>query len=137
MSDEFERPNRVLIVDDELDESLWEYAVVTAPYTFFTISTGGHNALRKLDKFNYNMDAAVIDLSMPDMDGLSLTKEIRKQEDLRSKAHPLKIFWCTGIDVPQDPTLAEAFDKYRVVEVLRKPITPMEIISRVHQYIIT
>ncbi len=133
-NDGLPRGDRVMIVDDEIEYDLWEYAARMTPASI-TVSSGGLHALKKLEKFNYNMDAVVLDLSMPDKDGLSLTKEIREQEDLRSKAHPIKIFWCTGIDVPGDPTLSHAFEEYRVTEVLRKPITPDEIMRRVYQYI--
>lgn len=129
------RPPRVMVVDDEIDIEMWEYTVRTVPDTILTISSGGLHALKKLEGFNYDVDAIVIDLSMPDKDGLSLTKEIREQEDIRSKDHPMKIFWCSGSDISTNPTLGHAFEEYQVTAALIKPITPDEIMRAVHEYI--
>lgn len=127
---------RIMIVDDELDLDLWERAVLIVPDSLFIPSMSGLTALQMLDKYNYALDAVVIDLSMPDKDGLSVTKEIREQEqDIRSKTHPIKLFWCTGTDIQDDPTLSEAFRKYDVTAVLMKPITPDEVIRKVKDYL--
>jgi CheY-like chemotaxis protein len=68
---------------------------------FVSIKEGGLSALKFLHELNYDLDAIVMDLSMADMDGITLTRHIRQNENLRSKAHPIKIFWYTAW--PFDP----------------------------------
>lgn len=127
---------RIMIVDDDLDMApLYEYAGNVSDL-IFAIKGGGLSALRHLNDINYDVDAVIIDLSMPDMDGLTLTEQIRRNESLRSKAAPIRIFWFTGWpfnpDNPVDPiTLAKA--DCNVERIFTKPATPMEIINEVKQ----
>lgn len=126
------RETRILFADDDLDLlRLVEHCGGT-PDTIIT-NSGGLTALRSLDALNYEVDAAILDLSMPDRDGVSVTQDIRREESIRSKAHPMRIFWLTGVDVVNDPTLMDAKEKYHVQEVFIKPVFPELIIERVKQ----
>lgn len=129
------RPNRIMIVDDDLELVPLYEIIGQIPDTILTIQTGGHSCLRTLDRLNYEIEAVVLDLSMPDKDGLSVTKEMREQEELRLKDHPIRIFWLTGWDVQNDPTLSEAAERYGVTEVIKKPISPQDIVYKVKRYL--
>jgi CheY-like chemotaxis protein len=129
------RPDRIMIVDDDLDELPLYEMIGDIPDTLITIRNGGLSALRFLDNLNYDVDAVVLDLSMPDKDGLSVTREIRGQENIRSKGNPIEIFWLTGVAVEDDPTLMEAKDKYGVKEVFTKPVYPDEVVWKVKEHL--
>lgn len=126
-----ERPVRVMIVDDEIDLlPLFEhFATVT---DVLWIESRGIKVLDKLDRINYDIDAVILDLSMPDRDGLTVTADIRAQENLRSKVNPILIFWYTGTEVEGDPTLMAAKEDLNVKGVFIKGrVEPLEVFNRV------
>ncbi len=150
-----------MLVDDDADiTGLYEF-VADIPDTIFTIQNGGLSALRFLNNLNYDVDAIVLDLSMPDMDGISLTERIREQEHIRGmsahtvtsihqtegptppdqisiKRHRISIFWFTGWtyspDDPNDPVAVSA-RRLGVVKIYQKPVDPVELIVDVRRYL--
>lgn len=125
-----------MVVDDDLSTlPLYEH-VAKSDDTIITIQKGGLSALRFLDSINYDVDAVIVDLSMPDMDGITLSQEIRRQEHLRSINHPVMIVWFTGWqfnpDDPNDPLLV-AQAEYDVKKICRKPCLPIDLIREVNQ----
>lgn len=130
-----DRPHRIMIAEDNLDMLPLYEIIGNIPDTIITIQTGGLSALRMLDRLNYAVDAAVIDLAMADRDGLSVTKDIRSQEDLRQKAHPIMLFWLTVPDMANMPTILEAKTRLRVTEIFLKPHNPQDIVFKVRDYL--
>jgi len=71
---------KILVVDDKeeirslIHEELtdWGYEVIPA--------TGGKEALEKLDSLEYGVDLVLLDIKMPDMDGLKVLNHIKKQK---------------------------------------------------------
>lgn len=129
------RPNRIMIADNELDTLPLYEMIHTVPDTVITIQNGGLSALRMLSKLNYDVDAIVMELVMSDLDGLSLTKEIRREEEIRSRRNPILLFWLTGEDVHNNPTLMAAKGIFRITAVFYKPQDPADIIYSVKQYL--
>jgi CheY-like chemotaxis protein len=127
------RKKRLMIVDDDLDILPLYEMIGDIPDTILTIQTGGFSALKTLDALNYQVDAVICDLSMPDLDGLSLTQLIRRNEEIRSVQHPMEIFWFTGY--PINSTLETAKTTYRVREVFVKPTTPDVMVDKVREYL--
>lgn len=127
------RRKRVMIVDDDLDTLPLYEMIGDIPDTIITIQTGGLTALKTLDALDYNVDAVVCDLAMPDIDGLSLTRLIRRNEEIRSITDRIAIFWFTGY--PINSTLLDAKVKYHVTEIFVKPTTPETIVMNVKKYI--
>lgn len=70
-----DRPLRILVVDDEeiVRQTIGDFLVATG-YRVDGV-TSGHVALDALKVSEY--DLAVVDVGLPDMDGLSLLKKIR------------------------------------------------------------
>lgn len=87
-----DEPTRILVVDD--DPILREFASVYlgTPYTSIDTACDGAAALTRLAQTSY--DIAVLDIEMPQLDGLSLLHEIRSNETLR----PLPVIMLTGHD---------------------------------------
>jgi CheY-like chemotaxis protein len=121
----------IMIVDDDLDVLSLYSVVGDIEDANIAIADGGFSALKWLERFNYNVDAVVIDLSMPDVDGLTLTKLIRSNEAIRSKTHPIKLFWFTGWEI--NDTLANAKTKYGVREIFEKPMAPIDLVHKVKE----
>ena len=127
------RKRRLMIVDDDLDVlPLYEIAGESED-TLLTIQTGALSALKHLDALGYQVDAVILDLSMPDMDGIALTRQIRRNEEIRGTDKPIKIFWFTGY--PINDTINAAGKQYKITEIFQKPESPVDIVNRVKQYL--
>lgn len=127
---------RIMFVDDDVDIlPLYELAGRIED-TVITIRKGGLSALEFLHDLNYEVDAVIIDLSMPDMDGITLTKQIRQNENLRSKRTPIKVWWFTAW--PYDETndedpIMQGARSTNVEKVFPKPHDPVSMIREVKQ----
>lgn len=100
-SEESKLPS-IMVVDDDIDtQELARYAAKNVGL-YVRIKQGGLSALSFLRDLNYKVDAILIDLSMPDMDGITLTRQIRHNENLRSKQTPMRVYWFTSW--PYDPS---------------------------------
>lgn len=123
-----------MFVDDDLDILPLYELVGEIDDTLITVQKGGLSALSFLHDLNYAVDAVVLDLSMPDMDGITLTRQIRQNENLRSKANPIKVFWFTGWPFDEnnvnDPIVVGA-EENKVIKVYKKPHDPVNIIHEV------
>jgi CheY-like chemotaxis protein len=133
-----EKKFRIMFVDDDLEmEPLYQYACRVNDL-IFAVKGGGLSALRHLNDINYDIDAVILDLSMPDMDGITLTENIRRNESIRSKAVPIRIFWFTGhpfdIDNPVDP-ITLAMNENQVEEIFTKPLAPVDLVTRVKEHL--
>ena len=87
-----DEPTRILVVDD--DPILREFASVylATPYTSIDTACDGAAARTRLAQASY--DIIVLDIEMPQLDGLSLLHEIRSDEKLRH----LPVIILTGHD---------------------------------------
>jgi CheY-like chemotaxis protein len=131
MSDDYDK---IMVVDDDMDTAALVKYVAHHQGLFITIQKGGLSALKFLHEMNYEVDAIIIDLSMPDMDGITLTKQIRQNENLRSKTNPSKIFWFTAWPFdennPYDPIVLGASDAH-VEKIYSKPADLLEVMRDV------
>jgi two-component system, OmpR family, phosphate regulon response regulator OmpR len=109
---------RILLVEDDsrLADMLFEYlgqagfAVTLAPL--------GATALEKLADMDY--DAVILDLMLPDMDGLSVCRELRAKYDT-----PVLMLTARGDAVDRIVGLELGADDY-----LPKPFEPRELVAR-------
>lgn len=86
---------RVLVVDDAEDiKSLYEAAALSAG-VLITIVHNAFDALKTLGESNYQFDAAILDLKMDYLDGLTLSDQIRINET-QYRETLLPIFFYTG-----------------------------------------
>jgi CheY-like chemotaxis protein len=129
---------RIMVVEDSLDElQLLEYLAKTED-TIFAIKKGGISALQFLHDVNYDVNAVVLDLGLPDMNGFTLTAAIRNGENVRSKQRPIAIFWFTGWPFdennPGDP-LVIIQAKYSVARIFKKDVDIIDVIEEVKEYV--
>jgi len=109
---------RVLVVDDESDmRQLVGMYLDNFGYEWGE-AENGKEALRKLESDHY--DFVVLDIMMPEMDGLSVCKEIRKTSDV-----PIIFLTAKGEEWNRVNGLRMGADDYIV-----KPFSPGELIAR-------
>lgn len=106
-------PQRILIVDDEPNVRLAYRVTLEAEGVDVEQANGAAQALNKLA--NAHFDLAILDLRMPEMDGLDLLEEMRK----RGHNTPSVIITAYG-DVPG----AVRAMKLGAIDFLEKPLTP-------------
>ncbi|HNW92798.1 MAG TPA: response regulator transcription factor [bacterium] len=122
MSSSGHRRQRVLVVDDERDlQELVSYNLRKAGWEV-TLAGDGATALR--EAFGSEFDAAVLDLMLPDMDGMEICRQLRAEP----KTRRLPIIMLTA--------RAEVGEKVRGLEAgaddyLGKPFDVAELIARV------
>ncbi|MED1507563.1 MULTISPECIES: response regulator transcription factor [Bacillus] len=109
---------KVLVVDDESDmRQLVGMYLDNSGYEWGE-AENGKEALRKLETDHY--DFVVLDIMMPEMDGLSVCKEIRKTSDV-----PIIFLTAKGEEWNRVNGLRMGADDYIV-----KPFSPGELIAR-------
>ena len=110
---------RVLVVDDESDmRQLVGMYLDNFGYEWGE-AENGKEALKKLETDHY--DFVVLDIMMPEMDGLSVCKEIRKTSDV-----PIIFLTAKGEEWNRVNGLRMGADDYIV-----KPFSPREVVLRV------
>ena len=110
---------RVLVVEDDprLAEMLSEYLGQAGFRT--TVASAGASALRQLAA-EASYDAVVLDLMLPDMDGLDVCREIRSRSDT-----PVLMLTARGDAIDRIIGLELGADDY-----LPKPFEPRELLAR-------
>lgn len=124
---EVTRMLKVCFVDDDKDVSeLMKYAGEKQRVWIVTF-TNGPEALTFLD--NNQVDAVMLDLAMPVMDGLSLAEEIRRNEENHPERRKAKIGFLTGW--PVNETIMRVARRVNAEQIFRKPIDPDETIATI------
>ena len=113
---------QVLVVDDNIINQMVLGAFLKREGYQYEIASNGKEALEKYQKFNF--DIILTDLQMPEMDGRTATREIRKLEE-SSNRHAL-IIGLSANSHPEDiqEGLNSGMDAY-----LPKPYKPEDLFS--------
>lgn len=117
----------IMLVDDEYlileteSEILKDsgYNVVTA--------LSGKEAIKKLKKAK--VDLALLDIMMPGMSGIELTKKIREKQEFKE----LKIAYVSIIPLTQSQK--NELKKFRILDYIQKPFEPKDLVKRVNKLI--
>ena len=112
----------ILVAEDET--AIREFVVINLERAGYNVTEAenGAVALQKYDEANGDFDIAVLDIMMPEMDGLSVCKELRKRNG------GLGIIMLTAKTQEMDKVsgLMHGADDY-----VTKPFSPMELVARV------
>jgi DNA-binding response OmpR family regulator len=97
----------------------------------FRLGRSGYDVLQARDgeeawqiSQEHKLDIAVLDVGMPKLDGLELTRRLRAQESTSRLPIILLTAWVQESDIEQG--FAAGADDY-----IRKPFSPMELVARV------
>ncbi|HEY6726483.1 MAG TPA: EAL domain-containing protein [Polyangiaceae bacterium] len=115
-------PSKVLVVDDDSDLARAYARMLTEAGHIAATSGNGREAIRSLAGDDY--DCVVSDITMPDMDGIQLLKQVREKDG------DLPVILITGD--PDVESAIEAVD-YGAFKYLTKPVEPSELIQTVRQ----
>lgn len=75
-----QRAMNILVVEDDLtSQKVMKHMLSDLGYTNITIVGTGHLAIQALSTSKF--DLIIVDISLPDMDGFNISKEIRKSAD--------------------------------------------------------
>ncbi len=112
----------ILVAEDET--AIREFVVINLERAGYNVTEAenGAVALKKYDEANGDFDIAVLDIMMPETDGLTVCKELRKRNS------NLGIIMLTAKTQEMDKVsgLMHGADDY-----VTKPFSPMELVARV------
>jgi len=115
----------VLVVDDNATNREIFHNQLAHWGAKVTLAESGHEALEMLANHDKSpFDVALIDMSMPEMNGETLAKEIRKVDCLKS----LKLLLMTSIP---DSARKESLEKVGFSGYLAKPVTASELFNAI------
>ncbi|MBT9585443.1 response regulator transcription factor [bacterium] len=110
---------KILVVEDELDISRLVTACLERESYQVQVAASGQQAQHQLESFL--PDLLILDLGLPDTDGLSLCREVRRNSSL-----PILMVSARGDDIDRIIGLEVGADDY-----LGKPFNPKELVARV------
>jgi CheY-like chemotaxis protein len=95
-----------------------------------TLAKNGREAVATLQGANWQFDAVLMDVQMPEMDGLEATKAIRRLEGPLGLHIPIIALTAHASETDRDLCLQAGMDRH-----LTKPIQPQLLLSALHQLV--
>ena len=118
----------VLVVDDNRQISELYKSILDSSDLICYVANSGKECMKILcdyaDNNDKGIDMVLLDLAMPEMDGISLLKKLRADP----KINGTKIVVITALSLP-DGESHEIKEKYGVLSVVRKPIAKGELLQ--------
>ena len=116
----------ILVVEDNPIAQRIARAVLEKQGHIVHIADSGPAALALLQSRSRTFDAALMDVQLPGMDGIEVTRRIRQQEEEQGRSSRLPIIAITAYGVQNDRhrCLAAGMDYY-----LTKPLRPVQILD--------
>jgi PAS domain S-box-containing protein len=113
----FVRPLHILVVEDNAVNRKVATRLLERQGHRVTTATNGKEALDTLEAFEWNFDLVLMDVQMPDMDGLEATVELRKREVPRRGRMPVIALTAHAMERDRERCIHAGVDAY-----LTKPI---------------
>jgi CheY-like chemotaxis protein len=108
---------RVLLVEDNPVNQRLATILLEKKGYIVTVASNGRIGIEKLLSCNWQIDIVLMDVQMPEMDGLTATREIRHLEEKRESRLPIIALTAHALDRDRERCLAAGMDEY-----LSKPI---------------
>ena len=117
---------KVLVAEDE--ESIREFIVINLTRSGYNVeqAENGAVALEKFSQDENGFDVAILDIMMPELDGLSVCKELRK------RSSDLGIIMLSAKTQEMDKVTGLM---YGADDYVTKPFNPLELVARVKSQI--
>lgn len=111
---------RILVVDDDMiNLKMIDFILSQKGYLVDKVSSG-MECLIKLEETDYEYDLILLDVEMPDMNGIQLLEEIRKTE----KGKRLKVCFLSAGNAEE---IKGDADRLAVAYYINKPILPPQL----------
>ena len=95
------KPLRILLVEDNLINQKIARRLLESHGHSVASAGNGREAVKALEREEWNIDAVLMDIQMPELDGIEATKEIRRMESRNGRQH-LPIFALTAHTTKRD-----------------------------------
>lgn len=109
---------KILIIEDDVDITKILRIYLEAESFEVLEAENGVKAMKQMDN---QLDLIILDLMLPDIDGLTICKNIRKE-------HHYPIIMITAKNADQDKIIGL---KYGADDYITKPFNPLEVVARV------
>jgi signal transduction histidine kinase/ActR/RegA family two-component response regulator len=105
-------PMKVLLVEDNPINQRLALRLLEKHGHHVTLAGNGREALETLERFAWNFDAVLMDIQMPEMDGLETTREIRRIESSGSGHLPIIAVTAHALKRDRERCLGAGMDDY-------------------------
>jgi CheY-like chemotaxis protein len=116
---------RILMAEDNLVNQRLAMRLLQKQGHNVTVANNGREAIRVLEQSNWEFDCILMDIQMPEMDGLEATKAIRKIESSGNAHLPIIALTAHALERDKELCLSAGMDRH-----LTKPIQ-MEVLLSV------
>jgi len=113
------KPLNILLVEDNLINQKVAKRLFEKQGHHVTVANNGRHALTTLEEMDWKFDVVFMDIQMPEMDGLTATREIRRLESLNGKRLPILALTAHALHSDEEQCLAAGMDAH-----LTKPLEP-------------
>jgi signal transduction histidine kinase/ActR/RegA family two-component response regulator len=120
----------VLVVEDNLVNQLVAKRILENGGFQVSVADNGRKAVQMVSDSTY--DAVLMDMQMPDMDGVTATIEIRKQEERTQRHIPIIACTASAMVGDREHCLAAGMDDY-----ISKPVTAAVLCNVVKRWTVT
>jgi PAS domain S-box-containing protein len=111
------KPLRVLLVEDNLINQRVAKRLLENHGYQVVVAGNGREALNALQREEWEVDVVLMDIQMPEMDGITATKEIRRLESVNGMRLPIFALTAHAMKSDEEQCLAAGMDAH-----LTKPI---------------
>jgi PAS domain S-box-containing protein len=108
------KPLRILLVEDNpINQRVAKRLLENHGYRVI-VASNGREALKTIHEVNWEVDAVLMDIQMPEMDGITATKEIRRLESMNGKRLPIFALTAHAMKSDEEECLAAGMDAHLV-----------------------
>jgi CheY-like chemotaxis protein len=119
---------KILLVEDNPFNQLIARKFLEKWYAIVETADNGLLALEKLTVNKY--DLILMDIQMPEMDGIETTKAIRKHRDISLQQIPIIALTAVAMENDKEKLLKDGMNDY-----ISKPFNPNELFKKIAKYI--
>jgi CheY-like chemotaxis protein len=121
-----ERPLKILVAEDNLTNQTLMKKILTKAGHHIVLAEDGYSALKKLEESEF--DIILMDVQMPELDGLEASRRIRKSEEETGKHIPIIALTARALkgdeqeclEAGMDDFLPKPFSKKLLFKILKK-----------------
>ena len=113
------KPFHILLVEDNVINQRVAKRLLESHGYGVTVAPNGREALNALEQMKWQVDAVLMDIQMPEMDGIAATKEIRRLESVHGIRLPIFALTAHAMKSDEEQCLAAGMDAH-----FTKPIQP-------------
>ncbi|NOT29705.1 MAG: response regulator [Planctomycetes bacterium] len=119
---------RILVAEDNVANQKYFAALLTTSGLHCEVVANGREALQALEQFHF--DLVLMDVMMPELDGLEATRRIRAREGAGSERIPIVALTANAVEGDREVCLAAGCDEY-----VSKPVEPDRLLAVVRRWL--